>query len=86
MKKIFVLFLLTFLSACVSEETAVSEAQDLFPECSEFRALKHHYGSGHESYSRTKVKMDCPKGPVVKVIKCDFGFGIISDTTCWENN
>ena len=71
---------------CVFEGTAVEEAEDLFSECKSFEALKHHFGSGDKGYSRTKIRMTCPKGTRVEIVKCDFGWGLFSDTTCWKNN
>jgi outer membrane lipoprotein-sorting protein len=83
--KLFVLLTLTFMVSCVFEDTAVEEAGDLFPKCENFEALKHHFG-GEKGYSRTKVQMKCPGGTRVEIVKCDFGWGVFSDTTCWKNN
>ena len=72
------------LSGCVSEDTAVGYAERAYPECSGHRALAHHYSP--DSVSQTEVQMTCEGVPKSITVKCVFGFGIISDTTCHRNN
>lgn len=87
MKKIFLaLATLTVLSiSCVQPNVAVQYAQRAHPECKEFKNVNHSYNSDGGP-SLTEVAMTC--GDVHKSIsvKCKFGWGLISDTTCHENN
>jgi hypothetical protein len=70
------------LSGCVWEQTAVDYAQRAHPECASFEALNHQL----QKRAETEVSMVC--GDVTKsiTIKCTHGWGILSNTTCHENN
>lgn len=92
MKKFF-LFAVAFLAlpACVSAPTAVDYAQRAHPDCSGFHSINHSYSSGGNSPgSQTEVGMVCADdGAEVErsiTVKCIHGWGVISDTTCHENN
>lgn len=83
MKKI--LFLLPLLlTGCVSSSTAVGYAKRAHPECEDHHSLSHNYGGEHGS--QTEVQMTCGGTKKSITVKCIHGFGIISDTTCHENN
>jgi len=73
------------LSGCVSSDAATSYAARAYPDCTNHQSLGHHYG-GENGASQTEVRMTCDGVNKSITVKCVFGFGIISDTTCHENN
>ena len=82
----FILISLTMFG-CVEADEAVGYAIRSHPECLEHHALSHHYGNSSEnSQSQTEVSMICNGQPKSITVKCMFGFGILSSTTCHENN
>jgi hypothetical protein len=86
MKKLIGILALTVLSGCVGEDVAKGYAERAHPECTDHQALNHTYTSGDSSASQTEVTMLCDGTKRSVTIKCIHGFGIISDTTCHENN
>ena len=89
MKKLMIAMFLSamMLGGCVESSTAVEYAARAHPECTDHRKVNHSSGG----QSQTEVSMKCkdPDGKhFVKsiTIKCNFGWGIMSDTTCHENN
>lgn len=87
MKKLLALSVL-LLAGCVSKDTAVAYAQRAHPECADHQALNHSYspGQSERAGSQTEVQMTCDGQQKSITVKCIHGFGIISDTTCHENN
>lgn len=82
MNKIAIALIATTCAACVDKDTAVSFARRAHPDCEKYHALSHRYSGT----SQTEVSMEC-KGTTRSItIKCVFGWGLISDTTCHENN
>lgn len=78
--------ILALVTGCVEPQVAVSYAERAYPECSGFWQESHNYGGSHGS--QTEVSMQCPDQTRRKsvTVKCIHGWGIISDTTCHENN
>lgn len=79
------IFLSLLLVGCVSSETSVGYAERAHPDCTGHRALSHSYG-GENSSAQTEVQMTCDGQTRSITVKCRFGWGIISDTVCHENN
>ena len=75
---------LLLMSGCVNQNVARQYAERAHPECSQHKVISHNYGG--ESGSQTEVSMLCGDERRSITIKCVFGFSIISDTTCHENN
>ena len=73
-----------FVGGCVSSDVAVAYAERAHPECTNHRSLNHSYGG--EGGSQTEVQMKCDDVNRSITVKCIYGHGIISDTTCHENN
>lgn len=85
MRLIFtVAFVAFMLTGCVRPETAVAYAKRAYPECTGHSKMSHNYGG--EKGSQTEVSMLCDGKRRSITVKCIHGFGIISDTTCHENN
>lgn len=87
MYRFVILLAVLICSACVDQETALAYARSAHPECSKHRVIGHQLAS----VSKTNVSMVCrdAQGQDVKrttAIKCEFGWGILSDTVCHENN
>jgi len=78
------LFMLVATSACVGEDPPRAYAQRAHPECADFRVESHVL----DSPSQTEVSMVCGDGAPRRsiAVKCIFGWGVFSDTTCHENN
>lgn len=76
------------LPGCVGEGPPMQYAQRAHPECHSFQVLNHRL----DSISQTEVRMSCPDESNAATvdrsitIKCIFGWGLLSDTTCHENN
>ena len=87
MKKMIILPVL-LLTGCVPSNVAVDYANRAHPECTDHQALNHSYSSGRNdtSGSQTEVQMTCDGQRKSITVKCIHGFGIVSDTTCHENN
>lgn len=84
MKKALFVLLLT---GCVSKDVALEYARKAHPEC------KNHAVTAHRlsGTSKTNVEMTCKDAngePMRRAIaiKCEYGWGFVSDTTCHENN
>jgi hypothetical protein len=87
MKKfLFSIVFLAAVTACVPPEVAVSYAQRAHPECTEFKKMNHSFGSGKDGASLTEVAMKCGDARKSITVKCHYGMGCVSDTTCYENN
>jgi len=86
MKKMMIVAFLSALmfSGCVNPDVAVAYAQRAHPECTNHHKISHNYGG--EKGSQTEVAMTCGKVNRSITVKCNFGWGVISDTTCHENN
>lgn len=84
--RIFLISVFTslMLTGCVAPDTAVAYAQRAHPDCTDFRKLSHHYGG--EQGSQTEVAMTCNGQERSITVKCIFGMGFFSQTTCHENN
>lgn len=80
------LFFILSLNGCVGPNEAVSYAQRAYPECSGHNSLSHNYGGGESQGSQTEVSMTCGEVRKSITVKCVFGWGVFSDTTCHENN
>lgn len=70
------------IAGCVDADTAVEYARRAHPECSNHRKVSHRLSD----VSLTEVSMMCDGTPKSISVKCVFGFGVLSDTTCHENN
>lgn len=70
------------LSGCVSEGPPLDYAHRAYPECLDHHVLAQQYAE----VSLTEVSMTCDGVERSVTIKCAFGWGLISDTTCWVNN
>lgn len=70
------------LGGCVAADTAVDYAQRAHPEC------RGHFARAHRlsGTSKTEIEMQCGKTARTITIKCEWGWGILADTTCHENN
>jgi hypothetical protein len=79
MKKILITFL---LAGCVSRSTPLDYAKRAHPECENHQVTAHR----NEPESQSEVTMTCDGVTKTIAVKCIHGFGIVSDTTCHENN
>jgi len=77
---IFIIPLLTL--GCVSAATPAEYAAKAHPEC------RHHRTTAHQlaSVSNSEVYMECDGVATTIAVKCQFGWGILADTVCHENN
>lgn len=82
MRNLIALTVIATLGGCVSSDTAVEYAERAHPECDNHVSLNHQLAST----SQTEVQMTCEDTKRSITVKCIFGWGIISDTTCHENN
>ena len=84
MKKFLIIAFLSalMLGGCVNPDIAVAYASRAHPECINHRKINHSVGG----VSQTEVSMKCDGVNKSITVKCVFGWGIISDTTCHENN
>ena len=74
--------LLLILLACVTPAVPEAYARRAHPECEAVRVAGHQLAST----SVTEVDMVCGGAPRTIAVKCEFAFGILSDTVCHENN
>ena len=79
-----IFLMLVLMSGCVTEDVAVSYAERAHPECANHHSMSHNYNN--KGPSQTEVQMTCGETKRSITVKCIFGWGIISDTTCHENN
>ena len=91
MKNINLIFVVSALFAlvggCVSPNEALGYAQRAHPECRDFRKVAHaHTEVAGTAGSQTEVSMECDGVRRSVTVKCVFGLGVVSDTTCHENN
>lgn len=85
MKKfIAVIGFVAAMSGCVKAPEAAAYAVRAHPECTGHTVVAHSYGG--EGQSMTEVQMTCGGNTRSITIKCKYGFGLISDTVCHENN
>lgn len=87
MRKMMILALVVGLCGCVDDGVARNYAQRAHPECERFSVESHMW----QPESQTEISMTCPteEGGEARrsiTIKCIFGWGFFSDTTCHENN
>lgn len=71
------------LGGCVDRNEAIAYASRAHPECGNYRSLSHNHSEGG---SQTEIQMVCGKVTRSITVKCQFGWGLFSDTTCHENN
>jgi len=74
-------------TGCVTEDIPRDYAKRAHPDCESFRVINHQTANT----AQTEISMQCPvegSEPTRRsiTIKCIFGFGILADTTCHENN
>lgn len=84
MKKFALVFAVLFVSACgvVHSDTPLAFAQRAHPECKNFDVVSHRL----QENSLTEVSMQCNEVQRSITVKCQFGWGLIADTVCYENN
>ena len=91
MKYALILVLTILVSSCVMQDTPLEYAVLESPECTNHTVESHNYGSAAANKntpnrSTTNITMVCNGKKIMTSYKCNFGWGIISDTTCHKNN
>ena len=67
---------------CVTETIPRDYVMRAHPECENIRVDAHRLSQ----VSQSEVSMDCGGERKTIAVKCQFGWGILADTTCHENN
>jgi hypothetical protein len=84
MKKLMLGFVVVFALGCgvVHSDTALGYAKRAHAECKDFSVLAHRMTEN----SLTEIQMTCGEIKKSITVKCQFGWGLIADTVCHENN
>tara|TARA_B100000029_G_scaffold371504_1_gene365456 strand:+ start:903 stop:1178 length:276 start_codon:yes stop_codon:yes gene_type:complete len=91
MKYALPLVLTILVSGCVMPDTVLEYAVLESPNCTDHTVESHNYGAAAANKntpnrSTTNITMICDGQKTMTSYKCEFGWGIISDTTCHKNN